>query len=104
MPGAYPPILENTKLAGELVRVVKLPIWNETALLGEPNAPELVAKRLTVDDGQNQLALGPVQFRRWLDKGGVRNSPFEPLSIKLLYVFEGLPILVENSPVFGLAG
>jgi hypothetical protein len=48
-------MLENTLLFDELVRVVRLPISKETVPIEEPEAPSLVALRVTVDDGQNQL-------------------------------------------------
>ena len=78
-----PPILAKT-LLDELTRLTKLPIWNETILLGEPVAPVLVAERFTVDEGQNQSELGETQSGRRVAEGGGKKSPFVPVSMKLL--------------------
>ena len=82
-PGKEPPISTNTWLNEFKVRFVKLPIWKGTGPLGAPEAPVFVAERFWVAAGQNQAAL-PGQLGSWLAEGGVKNNPFEPLSMKLL--------------------
>jgi hypothetical protein len=80
----------------EPIRLSKLPIWNETTPLGEPEAPVLVAEKLVVEEGQNQSELGEGQSGIGLVGGGVKKRPFEPLSMKLPK--EMPPRLVVNSP------
>ncbi len=79
----FPPISSKTLLR-ELIRVRKFPISNETEALGEPKAPALVAERLVADEGQNQAESGDGQLGSRPEDG--INSPFEPLSMKLLNV------------------
>jgi hypothetical protein len=95
--GVLPPILENTLLF-ELTRLLRLPISNETVPFEEPEAPALVALRVTVDDGQNQLWLGEPQFGIGFDKGGVKNKPFEPLSIIALYMEPLMVVTISPIP------
>ena len=78
-----PPILAKT-LLDELTRLTKLATWNGTVPLGEPVAPMLVAERFTADEGQNQSELGEAQSGRRVAEGGGKNSPFVPVSMKLL--------------------
>ena len=82
LPGNVPPISANTLMEEFAVRSVRLPIWNGTTPLGAPDAAVLVAERLSVDAGQNQAVLGAVQLGIVLPAGGVKKSPFEPLSMK----------------------
>ena len=80
-------------LLDEPKRVVALPILNETKLLGDPVYPSVVADKLSVEDGQYQSS----HIIRSLIELLLKNSPFEPLSIKLLlYVL--LLKTVMNSP------
>ena len=65
------------------MRSTRLPIWNGTAPLGAPEAPVFAAEKLMVVAGQNQAVLGAAQLGSWLVVGGVKKSPFEPLSMKL---------------------
>jgi hypothetical protein len=62
------------------VRSLKLPIWKKTSLFVSPKAPLFVAERVTGDAGQNQGELVVVHIGSWPNDGGVKNSPFEPLS------------------------
>ncbi len=43
---------------GELVRAVKLPIWNEIGLLGEPESPVIVAERFVMPSGFEFVVVG----------------------------------------------
>jgi hypothetical protein len=75
-------MLENTIL-DELVSVSKLPIWKKTSFLGDPEVVVFVAESVIADGGQNQKEL-ELHSGSWPDDGGVKNSPFEPLSMMLL--------------------
>jgi hypothetical protein len=94
--------MSSKTLLDELItRLSKFPIWNETAPLGEPEAPVLVAERLTVDEGQNQSEMGgePGQSGSALVEG--KKSPFDPLSMKLV---NEVPLkFVVKSPTWGSA-
>jgi hypothetical protein len=69
---------------GDLKSVSASPIWNETVPLADPVWPFVVADKLCVDEGQNQPeAIPEVQVIRALTELLLKNSPFEPLSMKL---------------------
>ncbi len=75
-------MLEDTLLE-EPIRAVRLPIWKNIALIGDPVAPALIAERVTGDDGQNQFELGDAQLGSMPVEGGTKNNPLEPLSMIL---------------------
>jgi hypothetical protein len=66
-------------LFGELKRDEALPIWNKITPLGDPPEPFVVADKFCMEEGQYQ---SPQGFRV-LRELALKNSPFEPLSMKL---------------------
>jgi hypothetical protein len=70
-----------------------------TRPLGEPEAPALVAKRLTVVAGQYQPSLGAGQAGSAPERGAGKKSPFEPVSRKPPRLAPSK--LVRMSPVRG---
>ena len=59
-------------------------IWKETVPLGEPALPVVVADKFCGEEGQNQPeAIPEVQVVRALTELLLKNSAFEPLSMKL---------------------
>src|SRR5512135_93537 len=91
-------MLEKT-LLDEFVKLTKLPIWKTASLLGDPDAPSFLAERVVIDKGQNHPESGDGQFGRRPVEGGVKKSPFEPLSIIPLKVPLRLVMMSPNGSV-----